>query len=74
VSNEAVKQVAARAITDEDFRAQLRSNPQQALSGYDLTDQERQALATAEINDPEDLDELERLSKWCFINFHTASN
>jgi hypothetical protein len=74
MSMDAVKQVAARAITDDTFRAQLQSDPQQALSGYDLTDQERQALTTAEIADPDDLDELERLSKWCFINIHSAGN
>ncbi|HLI27011.1 MAG TPA: Os1348 family NHLP clan protein [Chloroflexota bacterium] len=33
-----------RAISDADFRKQLRADPQSTLSRYDLTDAERAAL------------------------------
>lgn len=51
MSIEAVHQVIGRAVTDEAFRKLLFENPDAALQGFDLTDEERAALA--------DLDEEE---------------
>jgi hypothetical protein len=47
MSLETVRQVLARAVAEPDFRQQLRAAPGDALAGYDLTDQETEALATA---------------------------
>ena len=44
MSRAALVQVAERASTDAAFRAQLASNPESALAGYDLTAEERAAL------------------------------
>ncbi|MFQ5401406.1 MAG: Os1348 family NHLP clan protein [Anaerolineae bacterium] len=54
MSEQAVKEVIQRAVTDETFRALLFSDPAKALEGYDLTNEERATL--------EDLDE-EKLTK-----------
>ena len=37
-----------RASTDATFRAQLQSNPESALAGYDLTGDERAALLSGD--------------------------
>ena len=44
MSRGALVQVVERASTDAAFRAQLASNPESALVGYDLTAEERVAL------------------------------
>jgi hypothetical protein len=44
MSREALAQVVERASTDAAFRAQLQSNPESAVTGYDLTPEERAAL------------------------------
>ena len=44
MSQEILAQVVERASTDAAFRAQLRSDPEGALAGYDLTADERAAL------------------------------
>lgn len=44
MSEAVVKQIIQRAVEDETFRNQLFSNPQTALSGYDLTLQESTLL------------------------------
>ncbi len=51
MSIEVVHQIIGRAVTDEAFRKLLFANPEEALKGYDLTDEEREALT--------DLDEEE---------------
>ncbi len=57
MSLDAVKAVLARAIQDDEFRNQLKSDPVTALASYDLTDGEQKALASTEIN----IDALEAL-------------
>jgi hypothetical protein len=44
MSAEAVQQVIGRAITDAQFRQQLIDNARAACQGYDLTDEELDAL------------------------------
>jgi hypothetical protein len=48
-------QIIERASTDAQFRAQLQSNPEAALAGYQLTAEEKAALMSA---DPARLDPL----------------
>lgn len=44
MSQQAVAQVIGRAVVDAEFRDLLFSDPDQALVGYDLTMEERQAI------------------------------
>jgi len=44
MSKAALESVIRAAISDESFRKQLKQNPQAALSGYDLTSDERSAI------------------------------
>jgi hypothetical protein len=44
MSKEAVVAVIERAIEDEEFRRKLLESPDEALSGYDLTPEEAEAL------------------------------
>jgi hypothetical protein len=54
MSQDAVSQIIGRAVTDAEFRQLLFSNPEQALQGYDLTDEEKEALENLEQEDLED--------------------
>jgi hypothetical protein len=40
--------VIDRAVTDVDFAERLRSQPDAALAGFDLTEQEKQALRSGD--------------------------
>ncbi len=40
----AMKEVIAKALTDDDFRKQLLSNPKSTLAKYDLTDEQKKAF------------------------------
>ncbi len=51
MSKEAVKQVAARMVSDETFREQVKSDIEIALRGYDLTPEERMELAKQDASD-----------------------
>lgn len=44
MSKEAVQAVIGKAVTDSKFREELFANPDQALSGYELTEAEMGAL------------------------------
>lgn len=44
MSHEAVQQIIGRAITDAEFRQQLIDNARSACAGYELTDDEINAL------------------------------
>ncbi len=46
MSAEGVKQVIGRAVVDEAFRTLLFDKPGEALSGFDLTDEECAKLQT----------------------------
>ena len=44
MSQDAMAKVIERASTDAGFRAQLKTNPESALAGYNLTADERACL------------------------------
>jgi hypothetical protein len=48
MSQDAMAKIIERASTDESFRTQLRSNPEGALSGYELTPEERAAVLSGD--------------------------
>src|SRR5579859_5375939 len=63
MSTGAVNQIVQRAISDAAFRRQLQRDPQSALTGFDLTKDERAAIASG---DPSRLTALgvdQRMSK-----------
>jgi hypothetical protein len=61
-----VEEIIRKAIDNEEFRALLLSNPEEALAGYELTDEERENLSKLgeEFFKAEDLEE--RISRWGF--------
>ncbi len=66
MSKEAIQTVIGRAVTDSEFRVALFANPNEALAGYDLTEEEMAGLKEL---DAETLDSMagsldERISKW----------
>jgi hypothetical protein len=54
MSQDAVSQIIGRAVIDTEFRNLLFSNPDQALEGHDLTDDELDALKNLRQEDLED--------------------
>lgn len=50
MSQEAVQQVIGRAITDAEFRQQLIDNARAACQGYELTEEELNALEALDQN------------------------
>ena len=55
MSKDALSKVIERASTDAAFRSQLKSSPESALAGYDLTPEERAAVMHG---DPRHLESL----------------
>ena len=49
MSHEAVQAVLERTLSDDTFRAQLFARPDEALAGYELTDEEAAALRSLTI-------------------------
>jgi hypothetical protein len=54
MSQDAVSQIIGRAVTDTEFRQLLFSNPEEALQGYDLNEDEIGALKNLKQEDLED--------------------
>ncbi len=54
MAQDAVSQIIGRAVIDTEFRNLLFSNPDQALQGHDLTDDEIEALKNLRQEDLED--------------------
>ncbi len=44
MSQASVEQVIGKLLIDADFRAAVTANPAEALAGFDLTEEEREAL------------------------------
>lgn len=49
MSRESVEEILARAMEDGTFRESLIRTPAEALSGYDLSPEELQALVTGDL-------------------------
>lgn len=66
MSKEAVREIIFKAVSDTDFREMLLSNPEQALMGFDLTEDEREEFENLKAEDLDlDAQELEdRISRW----------
>lgn len=54
---EQVREILRRVLNDDDFLNEMLNDPESALRGYDLTDEERAIL----VNPQRDLIELMRL-------------
>ncbi|MBN2100533.1 Franean1_4349 family RiPP [Candidatus Dojkabacteria bacterium] len=65
MSHSDVQVVIGRAATDAEFRRMLRENPEGALQGFDLSDQEMEALRSMDSEKLESFSESldERLTK-----------
>ena len=66
MSQKSVEQIIGRLVLDKDFRAQLAADRTAALAPFDLTDDERSALANMNLEEfNQGLARLdERVSKW----------
>jgi hypothetical protein len=58
-----VESIIRKAVTDETFRSLLLSNPTEALSGFNLTDDERAGLSKLDASTFEGDDLEDRLSR-----------
>jgi hypothetical protein len=63
MSQEALAKAVERASADAAFRAQLNSNPESALAGYDLTAEERAALMSEDASQMQSRGVDARISK-----------
>ncbi len=64
MSKQAVIQVLEHAASDEQFRAQLKTDFDTAIKGYDLTAEEIAALKKGDESTLRAMGVDERLSKW----------
>jgi hypothetical protein len=64
MSAETVGVVIRKAVDDEEFRALLISNSEEALAGFDLTEEERKELNNLDMEFFEAEDLEERISRW----------
>lgn len=57
MSEDSMKQIITRAVVDTEFRALLLSNPANALSGYELAEEEKAVFQNLSSEDFENLGE-----------------
>ena len=69
MSSTAVAAFLERALTDEAFQAELRVDPHEVMTQFDLTYEERAAILSGSAEDVRDLGLDERLSKFMGISF-----
>jgi hypothetical protein len=63
MSKAAVEQVIQKAMSDEQFRASLKKDPQAALAGYDLTSAERAHFSSGNPSQLQAIGVDERITK-----------
>lgn len=70
MSKQAVEQILGRIITDAEFRRLFFEDAQAALKGYDLSDEEREALLKTQVEDIESFSRKldERITKGKLIH------
>ena len=61
--SKAMEELIERAVSDEAFAEQLRTDPAGALAGYDLTEDEKGALGSRDADRIRGLGVDERISK-----------
>jgi hypothetical protein len=66
MSKAGVEAVTQKAMSDESFRRQLKSNPDAALAGYDLTAEEKAAITSGNSAKLRELGVDERITKSAF--------
>ena len=69
MSGKGVVDFIERALTDEYFLAQLKADPDKAMSEYDMTERERAAIKSGSEEEVKALGVDERLSKFAGISF-----
>lgn len=69
MSAEGVVSFIEKAIGDETFQAQLKADPDEVLSQFDLTETEVAAIKSGGEEELKSLGLDERLSKWGGISF-----
>ena len=63
MSKAGVEALTQRAMSDESFRQQLKSNPDAVLAGYDLTSEEKAAIKSGNAMKLRELGVDERITK-----------
>lgn len=67
MSKAGVEALAQKAMSDESFRQQIKSNPDTALAGYDLTAEEKAAIKSGNAAKLRELGVDERITKSAFL-------
>ena len=63
MSKAGVEALVQKAMSDENFRKQIKENPDTALAGYDLTSEERAAIKSGNAAKLRELGVDERITK-----------
>jgi hypothetical protein len=74
MSKAALEALTQKAMSDESFRQQLKSNPDAALAGYDLTAEEKAAIKSGNAAKLRELGVDERITKSAFIGSDDAGS
>ncbi|HLW47278.1 MAG TPA: Os1348 family NHLP clan protein [bacterium] len=67
MSKAGVEALAQKAMSDESFRRQLKTNPDTAFAGYDLTAEEKAAIKSGNAAKLRELGVDERITKSALI-------
>ena len=68
MSKAGVEALAQRAMAEEPFRQQLKSNPDTAMAGYDLTADEKAAIKSGNTAKLRELGVDERITKSALLD------
>lgn len=68
MSKAGVEALAQRAMSDESFRQQIKSNPDTAMAGYDLTAEEKAAIKSGNTAKLRELGVDERITKSALLD------
>jgi len=68
MSKAGVEALAQKAMSDESFRQQLKSSPDTAMAGYDLTAEEKAAIKSGNTAKLRELGVDERITKSALLD------